>query len=80
MSSNKSPQPAYDDLLRIFREEIDQHLHWQEAREFYGLLTPESGWRHPAHKVFEELEKVADKIPSPRFQKALGDFYELYAH
>lgn len=73
-------QLKYDDLLRIFREEIDTHLHWQEAQEFYGLLTPESGWRPPAHKVFDELQKVASKVPSPRFQKALEAFYELYAH
>ena len=73
-------KPAYDELLRIFREEIDAHLHSQEAQEFYGLLTAESGCRRPAWTVFYELQKVARKIPSPRFQKALEDFYWLYAY
>lgn len=75
-----SVQPSYDDYLRIFREEIDEHLHWQEAQEFYGLLTLESGWKSPPRIICDELAKIADKIPSPRFKKALGDFYSLYAY
>lgn len=74
-------QPSYDEFLRIFREEIDEHLHWQEAQQYYGVLTLESGWRRTARAVFEEMEQLrtAGKIPSPRFQRALDDFYSLYA-
>ena len=74
-------QPNYDNYLRIFREEIDEHLHWQEARDYYGVLTLESGWRRPSRTVFEEMDKlrVSGKIPSPRFERALADFYAMYA-
>jgi hypothetical protein len=74
-------QPSYDDYLRIFRQEIDEHLNWQEAREYYDVLTLESGWRRPARTVFEEMEKlrVTGKIPSSRFEKSLSDFYWTYS-
>ena len=74
-------QPSYEEFIRIFREEINEHLDWQEAQEFNGLLSLEAGWRQPARTVCEQMEKVrtAGKIPSPRFEKALTDFYWLYA-
>jgi hypothetical protein len=73
--------PTYEDFIRIFREAIDEHLHWQEAQGFHGVLSLETGWRQPARTVFEQMEhlRTAGKIPSPRFEKALADFYWLYA-
>ncbi|HYV26040.1 MAG TPA: hypothetical protein VFA77_00775 [Candidatus Eisenbacteria bacterium] len=71
-------QPSYDDFLRLFREEIDAHLHWQEAQSYYGVLSPESGWRMPVSTVIERMEELRERIPSPRFQQALADFYSWY--
>lgn len=75
------PMPSYEELLRVFREEIDAHLHWQDAQSFYGLLTTETGWRMPARAVFDELEKLRTSglLTSPRFEEALTTFYSLYA-
>jgi hypothetical protein len=73
--------PTYEECLRIFKEEIDEHLNWQEAQSYYGLLSLESGWKMSAHRVFEELWKLKNegKVPSPRFQRMLDTFYSLYA-
>lgn len=73
-------EPSSEDFLRLFREEIDEHLHWQEAQGYYGLLTLEPGWKRPAGMVFDELHKVEVKIPSARFRKALEDFFWNYVY
>jgi hypothetical protein len=69
--------PTYNECLRIFKEEIDEHLNWQEAQSYYGLLTQEPGWKMSPHRIFEELSKLKNegKIPSPRFQRTLDVFY-----
>ncbi len=74
--------PSYDDCLRIFRQEIDEHLHWAEAQSYYGLLTLEPGWRMPPGRIFEQLEALRQtgKIPSERFTQTLSDFLSLYVH
>ena len=71
-------EPSYDDYLRIFRQEIDEHLHWQEAQSYYGTLSLEQGWRMPASAVIESMAQLRSRIPSPRFQKALDDFNSMY--
>ena len=71
-------RPSYDDFLRLFREEIDEHLHWQEAQTYYGVLSLESGWRMPVSTVIERMEELRQRIPSPRFLRALDDFHSWY--
>ena len=71
-------QPSYDDFLRLFREEVDEHLPGEEAQSYYGVLTLESGWRMPVSTVIERMEALRGKIPSPRFVRALDDFHSWY--
>ena len=72
-----SVQPSYENLIRVLQEKIDEAFHSQDAQEFYGLCSLEAGCRQPARTVFKELEhlRIAGKISSPRFRKALTDFY-----
>jgi hypothetical protein len=73
-----SANPSYEDCLRIFQEEIGEHLHWQEVQEYSGLLTVQSGWKMSAQHIFEHLDKLQDRIPSQRFQNTMSYFFEMY--
>jgi hypothetical protein len=61
-----------DEYIKIFREECGEHLPWEEAQDLSALFATKDAWR-----IFQELDKIqkAGRIPSPRFEKALTEFY-----
>lgn len=61
-----------DDYIKIFREECGEHLPWEEARDCEGLWVTRD-----AVRIYEQMNKLrdADRIPSPRFKKTLGEFF-----
>lgn len=75
-------QPCYEELLRVFRAEIDAHLHWQDAQAYHGLLKADPGLKMTAFTVYEEMRKLRNegRIRSPKFAQAVDTLYGLYAY
>ena len=61
-----------DEYINILRDECHEHLSENKVRELDALFASNDGRR-----IFLKLEelRVAKKIPSPRFEKTLTDFY-----
>ncbi len=66
---------TYDACLEVFRDECREHLPWEEAQSYLGLLDSRNTWR-----IYSEMEslKSQGRLPSPRFEKALDTFYWTY--
>jgi len=64
-----------EECLDIFREEIREHLHWQDAQEYLALLESNQKW-----KICDEMGalKTSGRIPAtPRFVKAFDAYCSL---
>ena len=67
---------SYDECIAVFRDECREHLPWEEAQAYLGLFESRRNW-----EIFKQMSllRTGGRIPSPRFEKALENFYELYA-
>jgi len=61
-----------DDYIKLFRDECQEHLPWEEARDMEAVFVT----AHP-RSIYLELAKLRKekRIPSKRFDKLLTDFY-----
>jgi NAD+--asparagine ADP-ribosyltransferase len=61
-----------DEYIKIFRDECQEHLPWEEARDMEAVFDS----KHP-RTIYLELSKLreAGRIPSKRFAKSVTDFY-----
>ena len=64
-----------EECLNIFRDEVREHLHWQDAQEYLALLATNKKW-----KICNEMGalKMNGQIPStPRFVEAFDTYCSL---
>jgi hypothetical protein len=67
----------FEGYIGIFREECGEHLPESEVRELEPLFSGKD-----ARRIFLKLEELrtAGRVPSPRFAKALTDFFWRFAY
>jgi hypothetical protein len=63
---------SYDECIAVFRDECREHLPWEEAQTYLGLLESHRNW-----EICQQMSllKKGGRVPSPRFEKALETFY-----
>ena len=63
--------------IMILREECSEHLTENEAKELEPLFSTKE-----ARIIFLKLEELrtSGRVPSPRFEKTLTDFFWRFAH
>lgn len=64
----------FDDYIRILKEECGEHLPENETSRLDVIFA---GGLKEARTIFLKLEelRIAGRVPSPRFEKTLTDFY-----
>jgi hypothetical protein len=64
----------FDDYIRILKEECGEHLPENEMIKLNLILA---GSLKEARTIFLKLEELrtSGRVPSPRFEKTLTDFY-----
>jgi hypothetical protein len=66
-----------DDYIKVFREECGEHLAEHEVKELEPLFSAKE-----ARFIFVKLEELrtSGHVPSPRFEKALLDFFWRFVY
>ena len=66
-----------DDYIKVFRDECQEHLPWEEARDFEALFATKN-----PRMIFDGLEKIRNegRIPTKRFEQTLTEFYWQFGY